>query len=88
MTITAHVLDGRIVSDEPIELPDGTALLLHVVPGKTQPTPEPANDSKRTGDDAGPPTLLDSLADVVGRVDDLPPDAASAVDETLYGSQP
>ena len=76
MTLTAHVRDGRIVSDDPVALPDGTPLRLRVFA-------EVERDRRADGD-APAPTLLDALAGVVGKVDDLPNDAASTVDRVLY----
>ena len=79
MTFTAHIRDGRIVPDEPVSLPNGTALQLRVFAEVDQET------ANQIDFPATPPTLLDALADVVGRVDDLPANAASSVDDALYG---
>ena len=83
MTLTAHVLDGRVVSDDPVPLPNGTALRLRVFAEADR-----ENDAGGAAPDTKP-TLLDALAGVVGKIDDLPNDAASAVDRVLYrGNEP
>ena len=87
MTLTAHVRGGRIVLDDPVPLPEGAALRLRVLEkgdGAQKAGVAPA----APGGAAAAPTLLDALADIVGCVDDLPPDAAGSVDQALYSDRP
>ncbi|MCC6493015.1 MAG: hypothetical protein IT424_08335 [Pirellulales bacterium] len=77
MTISGHVVNGSIIPDEAIVLPDGAAVKIQVI---SDPTTSEDADS----DDA--PSLLERLAGVVGAIDNLPPDAARNVDHYLYGA--
>ena len=70
MSFTGHVQNGVVVFDEPVTLPEGTAVEVAV---RTEP---PSIPSKRS--------LLDRLGDVVGKAEGLPPDASQNVDHYLY----
>jgi hypothetical protein len=73
MVYQAHVRNGVVVLDDPIALPEGTAVVVEVA---EQQQVRPA---------APPVSLLDRLKSVVGAADGLPSDAASNVDHYLYG---
>lgn len=76
MTIKGHIENGVVVFNEPVSLPDGTAVLVEVVAAT------PAKDhqaAERSGH------FLNHYKSVIGTVDDLPPDAASNHDHYLYG---
>ena len=71
MSFTGRIINGRVVFDEPISLPDGTPVNVMAI--------EP------TQLNAAPPSLLDRLGDVVGKAEGLAEDAARNVDHFLYG---
>jgi hypothetical protein len=73
MTLFGHVQDGRIVLDQPVVLPDGVSVRIEFVP--------PKDAGGRGG-----PSLLETLGDVVGAIDDLPDDLARNHDHYLYGA--
>jgi hypothetical protein len=68
MSLTGHVHNGVVVLDEPGALPEGTPVEVTV-----RAAAEPGQR----------PSLWDRLADVVGRAEGLPADAASRVDHYL-----
>ena len=70
MSLTGHVQNGVVVFDEPVTLPEGTAVQVEAVVLST-------NTTKRS--------LLERLGDVVGKAKGLPPDASQNVDHYLYG---
>ena len=70
MSFIGHVQNGVVVFDEPVTLPEGTAVAV-------EPIVSPKNPPKRS--------LLERLGDVVGKVEGLPPDASQNVDHYLYG---
>lgn len=72
MTFTGHILEGRVVFDQPVSLPDGTPVRVELVETATK-----AADTR--------PTLLERLGDVVGKAVGLPEDAAQNLDHYLYG---
>ena len=72
MTFTGHILEGRVVFDQPVSLPDGTPVRVELVETATK-----AADTR--------PTLLERLGDVVGKAAGLPEDAAQNLDHYLYG---
>lgn len=72
MSFTGHVLNGSVVFDTPLPLPDGTTVRVEAVAASS-----PAASGKRS--------LLQRLGDVVGKVEGLPADAATNVDHYLYG---
>ena len=74
MVYPAHVRNGVILLDDPVPLPEGTAVTVHV------PAAEAAADH-----DGDAPSLLDRLRGVVGAARGLPEDAAANVDHYLYG---
>ena len=65
MTYHGRVMNGGVVLDESVELPDGAEVDVEVVLARTS---APDFDS-----DTGL-TLYDSLAPIVGIANDLPPD--------------
>jgi hypothetical protein len=73
MTLFGHVQDGRIVFEPPVLLPEGVQVRVEVVEAK------PASNGS-------PPSLLETLGDVVGAIDDLPEDFARNHDHYLYGT--
>ena len=75
MTYRGRVKNGVVVLDDPSALPDGTEV--SVRPLKARPP------RGKGGPDV--PTLYERLRDVVGIVDDLPPDFSVNHDHYLYG---
>jgi len=71
MSFTGRVQNGLVVFDEPVPLPDGTAVKVEV----QDSTPAPAGPVKN---------LLDHYRSVLGAAKGLPVDAASNVDRYLY----
>ncbi|MCI0361212.1 MAG: hypothetical protein L0211_22250 [Planctomycetaceae bacterium] len=71
MVLPGHVRNGVIVLNDPIALPEGTAVQVEVV----APTRGTANGR----------SLYDVLQPLVGQAPDLPADAAQNVDHYLYG---
>ena len=72
MSLTGHVHNGVVVFDEPITLPEGTAVDIA--------TRDSILDSR--------PTLWDRLGDIVGKADGLPADASARVDHYLTRGLP
>ena len=76
MTLEGHIQNGVVVFNEPVSLPDGTPVRVEVVEtttAKDQPS------AKQSGD------FLSHYKNVIGTVEDLPPDAAHNHDHYLYG---
>lgn len=73
MSLEGEVQDGKIVFSEPIGLPEGTRVRV-----------EPVLKAALAGSSAR--TLLEQLGDLVGSIDDLPPDLAENHDHYLYGT--
>jgi hypothetical protein len=73
MAYTGHIKHGAIVLDEPVALPDGAAVKIElavVLPG--------------VGEDSGP-SFTERFAEVLGKAQRLPEDAAEHHDHYLYG---
>jgi hypothetical protein len=76
MTLEGHIENGMVVFNEPVLLPDGTPVRVEVVAA----TPAKDQDSaKQAGH------FLNHYKNVIGTVEDLPPDAAHNHDHYLYG---
>ena len=76
MTFTGHVVDGHIVLDSPLALPEGAAVRVELV------TPSSSEATR-----AEPPVVLrERLKNFLSHPPlDLPPDAAENHDGYLYG---
>ena len=74
MTYRGHVKNGTVVLDEAVVLPEGTAVEVAILP----------ETAKETDDEDGP-TLNERLASVIGKAENLPPDASINHDYYLYG---
>jgi hypothetical protein len=72
MSLEGHVENGRIVLDEPAQLPEGAKVRVDVV---RNPAASPEK-----------PTLYERLQPFVGILDGLPEDAALNHDHYLYGT--
>jgi hypothetical protein len=75
MSFTGHVQDGAVVMDEPLPLPNGTAV-------RVDPLPEPASSAESPK----PKTLNERLKEFLAHSLDLPPDASVQHDHYLYGT--
>ena len=75
MTIEGHIEKGVVVFDQPVSLPDGTAVRVEVVPA---PSERPST-AESTGH------FLKHYKNVIGSVTDMCPDAALNHDHYLYG---
>ena len=71
MTVRGHILNGTVVLDEPVKLPDGTSVEVDV-------------RALAAGDEA--PTLYERLADVIGIAPALPTDMAENHDHYIHGT--
>lgn len=74
MSFAGEVLNGGIVLDTPVPLPNGTKVRID-----TDAVSPPAVPAKRS--------LLERLGDVVGKVEGLPADAALNLNRYLYWQQ-
>jgi len=72
-----HVLDGVIVLDNGVTLPDGTSVRIEAFPGKAGP-----REGTSSSDLA---TLFDEIEDEVGPVNG-PQDWSAEADHYLYGT--
>ena len=78
MTARGKIKNGKVVLENPNALPDG--MEVEVRPAKKRKA------STKTKKKAGPRTLADRLANVVGKATGLPPDASVNHDHYLYGA--
>jgi hypothetical protein len=75
MVVSGHVINGKIVLDGAVVLPEGVAVQVTVATASMQ----------KSG--AGEiPTLLERLKGIVGCIDDLPADSSTNLDNYLYGT--
>jgi hypothetical protein len=77
MSITGLIVDGKVVLDRPVPLPDGTPVRIE---------PLSANGADETPSAHRPRTLADRLKNFFGHRVDLPPDSAEQHDHYLYGT--
>ena len=75
MIYRGHIKNGSVVLDQPVMLPEGAAVEVAVL----------SQTAEATGDDEGP-TLNERLASVIGKAENLPPDASINHDHYLYGT--
>lgn len=69
--MNAHVRNGKIELDEPVQLPEGAALIIHMVPS--------TEDSDGT-------TFIERMGRFAGTINDLPEDMALNHDHYLHGA--
>jgi hypothetical protein len=74
MTYRGHVKNGAVVLDDPVGLPEGAAVAVEVLGAAAE-----------DADDEGP-TLAERLAPIIGKAENLPPDASENHDYYLYGA--
>lgn len=74
MTYAGHVEDGKVVFDEPLNLANGTRVVVEV-----------AEVSVRAPHSSRQETLAERLASVIGTAEGLPEDASVNLDHYLYG---
>ncbi|MEX2093340.1 MAG: hypothetical protein WD971_11720 [Pirellulales bacterium] len=75
MVVSGHVINGTIVLDGAVVLPEGAAVQISV-----------ATESMQKSGAGVIPTLLERLKGIVGSIDDLPADSSTNLDNYLYGS--
>jgi hypothetical protein len=75
MVLIGHIKNGAITLDNPISLPEGAAVEVHVM--SAPPAPRVVADEGSS--------LLERLRPIVGQVEDLPADASLNIDHYLYG---
>ena len=75
MVVSGHVINGTIVLDGAIVLPEGAAVEISV-----------ATESMQKSGAGEIPTLLERLKGIVGSIDDLPADSSTNLDNYLYGT--
>ncbi|MCY2950525.1 MAG: hypothetical protein NTU53_00920 [Planctomycetota bacterium] len=73
MAYAGHVENGAIVLDEPADLPDGAVVKIELV-----------SKCVADGEDTGP-SFTQRFAEVLGKTQSLPEDAAENHDHYLYG---
>ena len=73
MTYHGHIENGRVVFDSAPGLPDGTPVVVSVVP-----TAEGTEEREI-------PTLYERMKPFIGTIEGLPPDASQSIDHYLYG---
>ena len=73
MVYRGHVENGVIHVDDPVELPEGTAVRFELAPDQEQPEEAGASFSER-------------FAEVMGKARTLSADAAENHDRNLYGT--
>lgn len=76
MTFTGHILDGKLVFDAPLPLPDGTPVRGELA----------ARASFKAAAPDRPKTLAERWTGIAGMTVDLPEDAAAQHDHYLYGT--
>lgn len=76
MTLEGRIENGVVVFNEPISLPNGTAVRVEVVE---------ANAAKDRDTEQRSGHFMNHYKKVIGTVDDLPSDAALNHDHYLYG---
>lgn len=75
MVVSGHVINGTIVLDGAVVLPEGAAVEISV-----------ASESMQKSGAGEIPTLLERLKGIVGSIDDLPADSSTNLDNYLYGT--
>jgi hypothetical protein len=77
MTYLGHVVNGQIVPDGDVVLPEGAAVRIHLVPA----------DQSAKSDASQPtePTLYDRLEPIIGVLSGLPSDLAANHDHYIHG---
>ena len=75
MVVSGHVINGTIVLDGAVVLPEGAAVQISV-----------ASESMQKSGAGEIPTLLERLKGIVGSIDDLPADSSTNLDNYLYGT--
>lgn len=75
MVVQGHVINGAIVLDGAVVLPEGAAVQVIVSP-----------ESMQKSESGEIPSLLERLKGVVGSIDDLPADSSTNLDNYLYGN--
>ena len=73
MTYHGHIENGQVVFDAAPGLPEGTPVVVTVVPA-------PVETNEREI-----PTLYERMKPIIGIAKHLPPDASTKIDEVLYG---
>jgi hypothetical protein len=73
MTYSGHIENGSVVFDGPLNLPNGTPVVVSVVEQAAEPVEREI------------PTLYERLKPIIGIAEGLPPDASQNIDHYLYG---
>jgi len=75
MTYRGHVLNGVVVLDDQVALPDGAIVSVELLSTSESQRPDGDNQS-----------LVDRLHDFVGKIEDLPADFAEQHDHYIHGA--
>ena len=78
MSFQGHVQNGVVVFDEPVTLPEGTAVRVEALGASM-------GDARQPPADGQIPPLAERLRNVIGKAVGLPEDAARHHDHYLYG---
>lgn len=81
MTVRGKVKNGKVLLNDPSAIPDGTEVEVR----PTKKRKRTARPRKPTKPKVRPRSLLERLANVVGKATGLPPDASVNHDHYLYG---
>ena len=94
MTYRGHIENGVVVFDEPVVLPEGTAVRIEPaeVVGNANATIPSADDAGASGEAEQPAspqkqaTLYETLKPIIGTIADLPSDFAQQHDHYIHGT--
>jgi hypothetical protein len=75
MVVHGHVINGTIMLDGAVVLPEGAAVQVIV-----------SAESMQKSGTGEIPSLLERLQGIVGSIDDLPADSSTNLDNYLYGN--
>lgn len=88
MTFRGHIQNGRVEFDQPVDLPEGLEIDVHLRKVRAKPTrsvkKKPAK-ARRKGAQTGM-SAFDALRPFIGAAKDLPADWARNLDHYLYGT--
>jgi hypothetical protein len=82
MAVRGIVKNGKVLLDKPMALAEGTEVEVRPIK-KHKPAKKPKASKRKPK--ARPRSLLERLANVVGKATGLPPDASINHDHYLYG---
>lgn len=85
MLFRGYIKSGRVVVEDRIDLPDGTAVDVQPAGGNGAPRRRKAKRGKPKSESKGA-TLYERLKDVIGKAKGLPRDFAAQHDHYIHGA--